>query len=66
MFFWNAQKQLELGVAAFRALGGADELAACYDLATGSTMNSLSAVVSRSTDAFDELARAAAAQAESG
>ena len=64
MFFWNARKQLELGLATFRALGGAEALPACHDLATGSTMNNLTAVIARSTDSFDELARAATERVE--
>lgn len=57
-FYWNARKQLEVGINVLRVLGG-PELPACRDLATGSTMGFMSAVVAAATDAFDELARAA-------
>lgn len=62
IFFWNARKQLEFSLASFQALGGRDELTACHDLATGSTMNFVQPVVAAATSAFDELARAAASR----
>jgi hypothetical protein len=55
-FFWNARKQLELGIAIFEALGG-PELPSCRDLATGSAMQFLSQVVGGATSAFEELNR---------
>lgn len=55
-FFWNARKQLELGINIFEALGGPD-LPACRDLASSSAMGFLGQVVGAATSAFDELAR---------
>ncbi len=54
-FFWNARKQLELGINIFEALGG-PALPACRDLATSSAMGFLGQVVGGATSAFDERA----------
>jgi len=59
-FFWNARKELELGIGIFEALGG-PELPSCRDLATGSAMQFLSQVVGGATSAFEELNRTAQA-----
>lgn len=57
-FFWNARKQLELGLVMLEGIGG-PELPACRELAGGSAMQFLSQVVGAATSAFDELPRAA-------
>lgn len=57
-FFWNARKQLELGLTIFEKLGG-PELPECRNLATGSAMQFLSQVVGGATSAFEELTRTA-------
>lgn len=57
-YFWNARKQLEASLTAYKALGGTAKLESCLDLATGSTMNHLGRVVGTCTSAFEELARA--------
>jgi len=57
-YFWNARKQLEASLTAYKALGGAAPLEQCRKLATDATMNHLGTVVGTCTGAFDELARA--------
>ena len=55
-YFWNARKQLEASLTAYKALGGTATLESCWNLATGSTMNHLGSVVGACTSAFEELA----------
>lgn len=57
-YFWNARKQLEASLAAYKAIGGTAKLDECWNLATGSTMDHLGTVIGTCTGAFDELARA--------
>ena len=58
-FFWNARKQLEVGINIFETLGG-PALPACREVASGSAMEFLGQVVGAATSAFDELARTVA------
>lgn len=58
-FFWNARKQLEVGINIFETLGG-PALPACRELASGSAMQFLGQVVGAVTSALDELSRTVA------